>query len=249
MKTFLVVVPLALVVFPSLAETPPPPAPPAANATPAPTVAKHHRLTYVLPKNPGPYTRVDGDAGSRGASIHEPEIFVLAPKHTGLTTAAQPSLFWYQTGPTKTPSHFTVTERHAPTIKTPKILLQVRAEGTDRGGFHHQSLAKYNAVLKPGVIYTWSISLRRNSNSPSQDIIASGTIERVAPDAQLTAAATHTDAMSKASICAGKGIWYDALEAIGNEIDVTPNNKEIRRERAILLDQESLVVAAAADRK
>jgi hypothetical protein len=189
-------------------------------------------------------TRVDGDGGSRGGSVKVPSLYVLAPNHTGLTTRPQPSLFWYQSGPTGTRFELTVIEP-----KKPKPVLRVSVDKADQPGIHRLVLSKYNVTLNPGTMYKWTVSLVPDPASRSQDVIASGYIQRTEPDSEFTAALGNAEGMDRAALYAEKGFWYDALEVVTNEIDATPNDKDLHRRRAALLEQAGLKDAAASERK
>jgi hypothetical protein len=188
-------------------------------------------------------TRIDGDGGSRGG-VKQPSLYVLAPNQTGLTTHAQPSLFWYQSAPAGTRFELTVVEP-----KKPKPLLKVGTEKADQPGIHRLLLAKHEITLTPGVVYRWTIALVPDAANRSQDIIASGTIERLEPAAPLAAALAGAQGVDKAALYASKGYWYDALETITNEIDASPKDRGIRLQRAALLDQAGLKDAAAFERE
>jgi hypothetical protein len=268
MKTFFFAATTALLILSAQAQTPTPPAVgPSAGAQDAARAAQTpppqkksdagapihagaggikgvSRLIYKAPKTASIGTRVDGDGGSRGAGVKAPSLYVLTPEHTGFTTRAQPSLFWYQTGPAGTRFELTVIEP-----KNPKPVLQVGADKADQPGVHRLLLGKYNVTLKPGVTYKWTVALVPDRANRSQDIIASGAIERTEPDAELTAALDVAEGMDKAALYASKGLWYDALEVVTNEIDAAPKNKELRLQRARLLDQAGLKDAAASDRR
>jgi len=257
MKIFPGMVLIALLTAFAQAQTPAPPANAASTPGPAQTPAgtpkgggegaaqtKHVRLKYTPPKNAVAGSRVDGDGGSRGGGPRQPSLYVLAPNHTALTTRAQPSLFWYQSGPASTRFELTVVEP-----KKPKPLLKVEADKADQPGIHRLLLARYNITLTPGVLYKWTIALVPDQANRSQDVIASGTIQRAEPDAQLTAASADAQGLDKAALYAGKGFWYDALEAVTDEINASPKNREIRLQRAALLEQAGLKEAAASERK
>jgi hypothetical protein len=220
---------------------------PAPKTTPVPTAtpaAKHGTLKYVPPKNLLAGTRHDVDAGTRGWTPHLPAVYVLAPNHTGLTTQAQPSLFWYQSGPSNTPFVLTIIEP-----MNPKPLLKVGIEKADQPGIHRISLERYHVRLTPGVLYKWTIALVPDPANRSQDLIASDMIQRIEPDARLAAALAGGKASEKAATYAGNGVWYDALEALTNEIDAAPADKDIRLLRVSLLEQAGLKAAAASDRR
>ena len=213
-----------------------------ADAAPA-APAKRGLLKYSPPKTAATGTRIDGDGASRGSGDKLPSLYVLAPNHTALTTREQPSLFWYQTGPAKTRFELTLTEP-----KNPKPLLKVATDKAD-GGIHRVSLAKHGVSLKPGISYKWTIAWVPDPANRSQDVIASGAIRRIEPEAKLTAALADVKGIEKAAVYAQHGIWYEALETVSNEIDAAPKNKDLRAQRAALLQQAGLKEAAASERR
>ena len=212
-------------------------------AKPAPPAKKRSLFDYTPPKNVTTGTRIDGDGGSRGKGEKLPSLYVLAPNHTALTTREQPSLFWYQTAAANTHFELTLTEP-----KNPKPLLKVATDKAD-GGIHRVSLAKHNVTLKPGVSYKWTIAWVPDPANRSQDVIASGSIQRIEPEAKLTAALADAKGLEKAAVYAQHGIWYEALETVSNEIDAAPKNKDLHAQRAALLDQAGLKDAAASERR
>lgn len=212
-------------------------------AKPAPPAKKRSLFDYTPPKNVTTGTRIDGDGGSRGKGEKLPSLYVLAPNHTALTTREQPSLFWYQTAAANTHFELTLTEP-----KNPKPLLKVATDKAD-GGIHRVSLAKHGVSLKPGVAYKWTVAWVPDAANRSQDVIASGSIQRIEPEAKLTAALADAKGLDKAAVYAQHGIWYEALETVSNEIDAAPKNKELHAQRAALLDQAGLKEAAAAERR
>ncbi len=244
MKSFLGTLTIALLAASAQAQSPAPPAKSTPSPTPAQRPGKHIPLTYKAPDNAVTAPRKDVDAGSRGWNSTMPSLYVLAPNHTGLTTRGQPSLFWYQSGPSSTRIEVTIIEPGKA-----KPVLRVGADKADQPGIHRLVLSRYNVILTPGVVYKWTVALVPDPANRSQDVIASDTIRRVEPDTRLTAAMAGADGLDKAAHYAGKGIWYDALETVTNEIDAAPKDKEIRRLRASLLEQAGLKLAAASDRK
>ncbi|MGB8168522.1 MAG: DUF928 domain-containing protein [Chthoniobacteraceae bacterium] len=239
MKALALLLTSALLVAHATAQAPAAPAKPA-DGTPA----KRGLLKYTPPKSATSGTRIDGDGASRGSGDRLPSLYVLAPNHTALTTREQPSLFWYQTGPAKTRFELTLTEP-----KKPKPLLKVATDKSEQPGIHRISLEKQGVVLKPGIAYKWTIAWVPDPANRSQDVIASGTIQRVEPDEKLKAGLAETKGFDKVALYAQNGIWYDALESLSNEIDAAPANKDLRAQRAALLDQAGLKQAAAGERK
>lgn len=237
MKTLPLIIAAAFLATHASAQTAAEPAKPAAPAK------KRSLFDYTPPKNVTTGTRIDGDGGSRGKGEKLPSLYVLAPNHTALTTREQPSLFWYQTAAANTHFELTLTEP-----KNPKPLLKVATDKAD-GGIHRVSLAKHGVSLKPGVAYKWTVAWVPDAANRSQDVIASGSIQRIEPEAKLTAALADAKGLEKAAVYAQHGIWYEALETVSNEIDAAPKNKELHAQRAALLDQAGLKEAAAAERR
>lgn len=240
MKTLPLIIATAFLATHASAQTATEPAKPANAPVPA---KKRSLFDYTPPKNVTSGTRIDGDGGSRGSGDKLPSLYVLAPNHTALTTHEQPSLFWYQTGPAKTRFELTLTEP-----KNPKPLLKVATDKAD-GGIHRVSLAKHGVSLKPGISYKWTIAWVPDPANRSQDVIASGAIRRIEPEAKLTAALADVKGIEKAAVYAQHGIWYEALETVSNEIDAAPKNKDLRAQRAALLQQAGLKEAAASERR
>jgi len=244
MKSFPGILMIALLIASTQAQTPTPPPKASPSPAPVPGAARYVSLKYKAPANAIAGIRHDVDAGTRGWNATMPALYALAPNHTGFTTRGQPSLFWYQSSPASTRIELTLIEP-----KKPKPVLRVGADKADQAGIHRLPLERYNVTLAPGILYKWTIALVPDPASRSQDLIASGTIQRIEPDAQLTSALSGAKGMDKAATYASKGIWYDALETVTNEVDAAPKNKGIRLQRATLLEQAELKEAAASERK
>jgi hypothetical protein len=74
----------------------------------------------------------------------------------------------------------------------------------------------------------------------SKDILAGGIITLVDASPSLKAKLAAADRNDALSIYAEEGLWYDALSAISGMIDASPDNRELRRARASLLEQIGL---------
>lgn len=226
------------------AQTEPAPSPAApdtavAAATPAPAPAK---LVYKAPAGAGKIpTRVSG--GARGSST-DTSVLALVPDHAALTTRSQPSLFWFQSKPAKARLEVTLVEP-----KKAKPLLALTSEVAKKGGIQRLKLADHKVELQLGVTYEWSIAIVPDAENRSQDVIAKGTIKRVAPPADLAQNIDSMEPLDRAAAYAQAGIWYDALEAVSNAIDANPADASLRAQRAALLQQVGLGQATAAEKK
>ena len=222
--------------------------PPAETKPAAP--AKRKVFTYAAPKSTAVSSRVDGDGGSRGGTDKLPSIYVLAPKQVALTTQAQPALFWFQNGPANAGFELTLTEP-----KKPEPLLSLKGAEKQEAGTHSVSLARQKVSLAPNIDYQWSVALIPDPKNRSKDLVASGSVRRVAAPADLAAKIEKAEPVDRAALYAEAGFWYDALQSISIAIADAAKKKDaaavadLKKLRASLLDQGSLKEAAAADRK
>jgi hypothetical protein len=174
------------------------------------------------------------DAGSRGDGNEVASLYVLAPEHVGLTTRAQPSLFWFQTAPARLPFEISILKPNDPTP-----LLRVRRPDAATSGFQHLDLADQGVSLAPGIDYQWVVALVRDPQSRSRDIVSSGWIRRVAAKDGL-------ERSSDPAVCASEGIWYDAIAALFAKIAAQPSNAQLESDRRDLLTQVGLPPLPAA---
>jgi hypothetical protein len=199
-------------------------------------------FSYRPPVRGAPASRVGG--GSRGTAEITGELAVLAPDHTGLTTRSQPTLYWYLSEPANARLDVTVTnDRNIDPLLEQVIGIPKSA------GIQSLDLAKAGATLKPGVEYRWFVSLTPDEKQRSNDVVASGTIEYVKPDAALASKVASADALAQARIYAEDGIWYDAIDSLSRAIAQNPNDSSLHAQRAAMLEQVGLKSAADYDRK
>ena len=192
---------------------------------------------YKPPLRGAPVTRVGG--ASRGLSNSDLVLSVLAPESTGLTTRAQPTLYWYSSKALTAPLEFTLNDDHS--IK-PLVELKIPAA---QPGLHALRLPY---TLKLDVEYQWTIAAVTDPNQRASDILASGTIKRVPPPPALTAQLNQTAQREQPFLYAQEGFWYDALAALSEQIAANPLNHSLREQRAALLEQVGLSAAAIPDR-
>ena len=206
-------------------------------AAPVPAIG----IRYKPPFRGAPATRVGG--ASRGTTDKDLVLSVLAPEQTGLTTSAQPTLYWYMSKAVTMPMEFTLNDE-----QTGHTLLKqpVKLEAPVRLGIQHLRLSNYS--LKTGVEYRWFIALVPDMGQRSHDIIAGGTIQYVQPPAALEGRLKHANRREMPAIYAAQGFWYDAIASISELIDTNPGDKSLREQRAALLEQVGLTAAAAYDR-
>ena len=194
-------------------------------------------FVYQPPQRGAPQARVGG--GTRGTGGAMPELQVLAPDHVGLTTKAQPRLYWYAHSPVAAHIEFAIIDDAAI-----DPLLEVETGAVKVSGVQHLDLADHNITLQPGVPYQWSVALIMDENSRSTDVIASGVVERIEPDKAASSRIAGSHGKDLVAVYANEGLWYDALDAISAMIEAAPADSGLVDIRASLLDQVGLQAVA-----
>jgi Domain of Unknown Function (DUF928) len=193
---------------------------------------------YKPPPRGAPSGRVGG--GTRGAPGRDMFMLsVLAPEANGLTVSEQPSLYWFISADISLPVEVTIADPNAT-----QPLLEKRVATPVRRGVQRFPLADHGVKLAPGIPYRWSVTVVSDPNRRSRDILASGTIERVELPADLGAKLQGAKKANLAFLYADAGIWYDALAAVSELIESSPNDAELLRHREALLTQAGLLEIA-----
>jgi hypothetical protein len=199
-------------------------------------------FAYRPPVRGAPASRVGG--GSRGVGDITLELSVLAPDHTGLTTKSQPTLYWFISKPANARLDVTVINDEDIDPILEKVV------GTPKSaGIQKLDLATAGTTLKPGIEYRWFVSVTPDEGQRSNDVVASGTIQYTAPDADLKSRIAKSDERTLASIYAENGVWYDAIDSISRAIQHNPGDANLRARRAALLEQVGLTAVADYDRR
>jgi len=190
-------------------------------------------VLYRPPRRGAPSGRVGG--GTRGAGREVFVLSVLAPDHTGLTVAGQPTFYWYISSSTSLPMEITVTDP-----RSTQPVLEARVPEPVAPGVHRLRLADHGIRLSAGVEYSWSVAVVPDPDHRARDIVAGGRIEIVDPPAGLRERLARAGEAERAAIFADAGLWYDAVAAISERIDAAPDDSVLRRERAHLMAQVGL---------
>ena len=192
---------------------------------------------YKPPLRGSPAGRVAG--GTRGTRAELPYLCLLVPDHVGLTTQAQPLLYYFISHPTQCPMEFTLIESNGV-----YPLVETRIGSPKEPGVHVIRLAGYNINLEKNKKYRWFIALVPDDQHRSKDLLASGAIELIALQDGLKKALQGAPEREAPYLYAEAGIWYDALSAVSTLLERSPGNSEFRKERASLLEQVGLTRAA-----
>ncbi len=194
-------------------------------------------FSYRPPMRGAPAARIGG--GTRGIGDKTLELVVLAPDHTGLTTKEQPTLYWYASEPVL--AKLEVTLINDENID-PQLEQIVATPGP--AGIQSFDLAKTNTRLKSGLEYRWFVSAIADMDQRSNDIVASGTIQRIKPNEALSNKIAGANKQTLASLYAEEGVWYDTIDALSRLIKKSPADSALQEQRSTLLEQVGLQAAA-----
>ena len=134
-------------------------------------------VAYLPPPKPFPGARVDGIQGNSQGDT--PQLYVLAPDHTGLTVREQPVLYWFLTQPTDHPIDMKIIEEDNQRVVLDARLLPPIGEGT-----HQLNLEDYDVRLLKDVSYRWTGTINMPANSLV--VTATGFVRRVDPPSSLS---------------------------------------------------------------
>jgi hypothetical protein len=211
---------------------------PAAKKTAPPAFA------YKPPMMGAPATRVGGGTRSAGAAL---TLNVLAPGETGYTTQEKPTIYWFVSQAVNSPVELTLISTES-LQDAAKPAFEITLQPPIDKGVHALRLADHGIALKPGVEYQWFVAVVRNPAQRSNDTIAGGTIKRVAGSDAVQSRLKQTSQAQWPAVYAEAGIWYDAIDQLSKQISADAANRQLREQRAALLEQVGLRTAAAFDR-
>jgi hypothetical protein len=197
-------------------------------------------LRYNAPPGFDALVRVDGSARSSDASPLR--VRALAPRHTGLTAKASPTLYWFVSRDADAAQALSLMPADGV-----EPLVELRVAETTRAGVQRIDLAEHGVVLEPGIDYQWSVALIPDASRRGRDVVAAAEVRRIV-DADVTARVAAAPAAERGHVLAAAGIWYDALDFLSREIARHPEERALHERRAELLAQVGLADVAAWER-
>lgn len=202
---------------------------------------EHTRIVYRPPPEAGPRHRIEGS--TRGGPAALLTLNVLTPESIGLTTSAQPNLYWFNSIAVPYPVEVVIIDaEHA------EPLVDVKLPKGLPAGIHQISLVDQGLELRVGIDYRWSVAVIVDPVNRSRDIVASGTIRRINLTPALASRVKSASPSTEPAVYAENGIWYEALDSASRMIVRSPARHGLRHIRASLLDQVALTEVAAYDR-
>ena len=217
---------------------------PPVRGAPSTRVGGGSRSGWAPPMRGAPSTRVGGGSRSAGFNLR---LNVLAPSETGYTLQGQPTVYWFASEAIDSPVELTVVSTESLRAAS-KPALEITLKPPIAKGVHALRLAEYGVTLKPDVEYQWFVAVVRDPAQRSNDVLAGGTIKRVAADPAMQSKLKQTAPAQLPGVYAEGGIWYDAIDQLSKQIGAGPDSQRSRTQRAELLEQVGLRYAAAYDR-
>ena len=196
--------------------------------------AKRTDMPVFEPTNVGaPITRLGGATRSTTGSI--PRTEALVPEEAGHTLQAQPVLYWYLAARTDDRIDFALIG-----VDPINPILETTLEGSFEAGIQRIRLADHGVTLQPDLEYQWFVRVIPNPDQRLYDRVVGGGIQRLAPSAELDAKLAAAQQGDAHYVLAEAGIWYDALDSLSLQIEASPENENLRTQRAALFDQVGL---------
>jgi hypothetical protein len=180
-------------------------------------------------------SRVMAGAGSRTADGKTARLEALVPDHVGLTTNAQPVLYWYASTPVDVNVEISLVNKG----EAASLLMTV-VDSRNVAGIHQLDLSDHKISLQPEVLYQWSVAAVSGEGGHPENIVASGIIEHMEPGEGLRNRIRKVRGIALVEVYAYEGLWYDALESISSMIEESPEDRNLVAIRASLLDQAGL---------
>ena len=191
-------------------------------------------LIRFVPPNRGKARR-SAAGGTRGvdtSAVSSIRVAVVAPAE-GLTTRAQPVLYWYLSRDSDARIDVVLIDDDAI-----DPLLEITLPTPVEAGIHGLDLSDHGIELERGRVYRWSVAVVRDAKRRSNDIMTEGVIERVAAsDALERSLEAEPEGFAPYAL---SGIWYDALAALRSARDTSPADGELQSQEVALLEQIEL---------
>ena len=212
---------------------------------PATSMAQTGKLfTYKPPVRgvPSAASRVGG--GTRGTKGQAFVLNALAPSHVANTMRTQPTLYWFSSRILSSAVEVVIADQEAI-----DPLLEVTLSPPITAGIQAVSLHERGVELKPGVDYQWYVAIVLDPQHRSKDIIAGGDIRLTPASGALQEKLEGAGDEELPALLAESGLWYDVVDELNSRVRRNAGDQTSREQRADLLEQAGLKVAAAQLRR
>jgi hypothetical protein len=200
-------------------------------------------LVYVPHDYDAPEVTETGGVRAGGhAETELPNVLVLAPPKLARTLSAQPTIYWYLSGPSHVPVRLTLDDIGA---ASPEPLLELDLGALPAAGVYATSLTEHGVHLEPGHRYEWSVALEVNPEAYSEEPVAKTIFANAEADPTLLTKIADGPALARIEALAAAGYWYDALDLLAQQIAAGDQSQPWRELSASLLEQARLQRVAA----
>ncbi len=166
---------------------------------------------YTPPPNTGiPGRRVGGGVRG-GCSVTSPQtLTAVVPENAyGQTLDEYPTFWFYLPEMEAEAAEFMLLDESGESV------YEIEFEVTGESGIIQVEIPAHSGVppLAVGESYEWSLAMVCDRLDRSGDLFVVGSVERVAPDANLEQALAASP-MDQSTVYAQAGLWYEAIEAL-----------------------------------
>ena len=207
----------------------------------APLRAQDEEEDDFTPRSGTPPAQRTG--GASRTESKAPSVILLAPKGiAGLTTRAQPVIYWYLSADTDAGVEIGIND---PT-KLENPVLETTLKGPTKSGLHKLDLSKLAQngkpiAFEPGVKYELVVTALASDQSGSENPSSTCVILRLDPKDVPPEARGDREPAKRAAHFAKEGIWFDYLDALNAAIDANPKDESLTKKRAKALAAQGLI--------
>ncbi len=195
-------------------------------------------LAYISPSLGIPSRRVPGASRARSCLQSAESLTALTPeKNPVLTTAGNPVFFFYVP---KTSARSLELVLQNP--KNDQQFYKATFKTSGEPGVVRLSLPANSTKppLKIGKEYHWSFSVICEPQDRSQDLVVEGSIQRMAPDQNLSVELEKAAPQERAVLYATAGFWQDTLATLAELRSSRPNDSGVTTDWKQLLKSVGL---------
>ncbi len=196
---------------------------------------KGRAITFRFSNTGTPSNQFDGGV-RRGCISQKALIALIPPTNPIFTTTDYPTLFFYVPKTSAPELQFSLLDEindkiYQTTVTTPK-----------NPGIVSLNLSAIKGLppLEVGKDYQWYFSVVCDPENRAGDAVVGGEVRRVELEPVLTGELKKATPRDHVSLYAVNGIWYDALAALYQARQSSPNNSVLADEWADLLDSVGL---------
>lgn len=205
-------------------------------AEPQPVLVSQN-VNFQPPNVTAPGNRQGGT--HRGGKLCPPGLSItpLIPEsNIGLTLADSPTFFVYVPKTSAEIEFILLTENGTDIVYETKF----KVDQPGIVGVSVPPVVDNKKSIEVGKRYEWSFSMVCDPQDRSADVVVQGLVQRIEPQSNLQRDLANTDPMSRLSVYAKNGIWYETLATLAELRRKSPDNSGLVAEWTKLLQSQGL---------